>query len=105
MAERGGEASALRVILMPGANGGAQYMLALDKATKEDDTVVQTDGFKILLDADTAPFMEGAEIDYLDGLLMSGFVVNNPNAVPGDECACGGACGCGDEDLEADPPQ
>ena len=88
--EQGEEGSSLRVMLMPGANGGAQYMLALETEAKEDDTIVTTEGVNILIDPDSAPLMEGAEIDYMDGLMKSGFVINNPNIAPG-----GGGCGCG----------
>ena len=72
-------------------------MLALEKEAKSDDTVVDSDGVQILLDAESAPLMEGAEIDYMDGLMKSGFVINNPNIQSGG-CACGGGgggCGCG----------
>ena len=96
--EQGGEGSSLRVMLMPGANGGAQYMLALENEAKEDDHVISTEGVNILIDPDSAPLMEGAEIDYMDGLMKSGFVINNPNIAPGGG-GCGGGegggCGCG----------
>jgi len=96
LVEQGEEGASLRVILMPGANGGAQYMLALEQEAKPDDTVVQTDGVSILIDPDSAPLMEGAEIDYMDGLMRSGFVINNPNIQSGGSggCGCGGG-GCG----------
>ena len=98
--EQGEEGSSLRVMLMPGANGGAQYMLALETEVKDDDTIVSTEGVNILIDPDSAPLMEGAEIDYMDGLMKSGFVINNPNIAPGGGggCGCGGGgggCGCG----------
>lgn len=97
--EQGEEGSSLRVMLMPGANGGAQYMLALENEAKEDDHVISTEGVSILIDPDSAPLMEGAEIDYMDGLMKSGFVINNPNIAPGGGgCGCGGGgggCGCG----------
>ena len=101
LVEQGEEGASLRVMLMPGANGGAQYMLALEQEAKPDDTVVRTDGVSILIDPDSAPLMEGAEIDYMDGLIRSGFVINNPNiqsAGCGEGCGCGGggeACACG----------
>ena len=102
LVEQGEEDASLRVILMPGANGGAQYMLALEQEAKADDTVIRTEGVSILIDPDSAPLMEGAEIDYMDGLMKSGFVINNPNIQSGG-CACGGegcgggggACACG----------
>ena len=91
-AEQGEEDASLRVILMPGANGGAQYMLALEQEAKVDDMVVRMEGVRILIDPDSAPLMEGAEIDYMDGLMRSGFVINNPNIQSG---GCGEGCGCG----------
>ena len=93
MAENGEKESSLRVVLMPGANGGAQYSLALEQGANEDDTVVHTEGLSVLMDSDSAPLMEGAQIDYIDGLMNSGFVINNPNIQSGG-CACGGG-GCG----------
>lgn len=101
LVEQGEEGSSLRVILMPGANGGAQYMLALEQEAKADDMVITAEGVSILIDPDSAPLMEGAEIDYMDGLMRSGFVINNPNIQSGgcgDGCGCGaggGGCGCG----------
>ncbi len=95
LVEQGEEGSSLRVVLMPGAHGGAQYMLALEKEPKSDDTIVNSDGVQILIDSDSAPMMEGAEIDYMDGLMRSGFVINNPNIQSGG-CACGGG-GCGSD--------
>lgn len=94
LVEQGEEGASLRVIVKPGANGGAQYMLALEQEAKEDDTVIRTDGISILIDPDSAPLMEGAEIDYMDGLMKSGFVINNPNIQSG---GCGEGCGCGGE--------
>ena len=92
--EQGEEGSSLRVVLMPGAHGGAQYMLALEKEARSDDTVIDSGGVQILIDSDSAPMMEGAEIDYMDGLMRSGFIINNPNIQSGG-CACGGNGGCG----------
>ena len=98
LVEQGEEGSSLRVVLMPGPHGGAQYMLALEKDAKSDDTIVHSGGVQILIDPDSAPLMDGAEIDYMDGLMRSGFVINNPNIQSGGGCACGGGgggCGCG----------
>ncbi|MBI2855248.1 MAG: iron-sulfur cluster assembly accessory protein [Chloroflexi bacterium] len=93
LVEEGAVGASLRVILMPGPHGGAQYMLALENDPKGDDTVVHLDGISIVIDSDSAPLMEGAEIDFADGLMRSGFVINNPNIQSG-ACACGGEGGC-----------
>ena len=94
LVEEGAEGASLRVILMPGPNGGAQYMLALENDPKSDDTIVHSNGVSIVIDSDSAPLMQGAEIDYADGLMRSGFVINNPNIQQSGACACGGEGGC-----------
>ena len=73
-------------------------MLTLEKDPKADDAVIRTNGVSIVIDPDSAPLMEGAEIDFADGLMKSGFVINNPNVEAMGGCACGaegGGCGCG----------
>ena len=93
--EEGQPEAALRVIVVPNGHG-AQYMLALEEAPKDDDMLVHENGVRVIVDTDSAPLLEGAEIDYSDGLMRSGFVISNPNLAPtGGGCACGGNCGCG----------
>ncbi|MDE2765379.1 MAG: iron-sulfur cluster assembly accessory protein [Chloroflexota bacterium] len=93
--EEGQPEAALRVIVVPNGHG-AQYMLALEEAPKDDDMLVHENGVRVIVDTDSAPLLEGAEIDYTDGLMRSGFVISNPNLAPtGGGCACGGNCGCG----------
>ena len=91
--DQGEEGSLLRVMVMPGHNGGMQYMLGVEKEAKEDDFVIDTDTIQVLVDAESAPLIEGAQIDYVEGLMRSGFVISNPN-LQGGGCACGGG-GCG----------
>ena len=106
--EEGEETSALRVIVMPGGNGGVQYMLSLESDVREDDVSMDTDGIKVVVDSYSVPLLEGAKIDYVNTLMRSGFVISNPNFVGGGGgCGCGGggggcgggggACGCGAE--------
>ena len=91
--EQGENGTLLRVMVVPGAEGGFQYMLGLEKEVKEGDFVIDTDTIQVLIDADSAPLIEGAQIDYVDSLMRSGFVISNPN-LQGGGCACGGG-GCG----------
>ena len=96
--DQGEEDSLLRVMVMPGPNGGFQYMLGVEKEAKEDDFVIDTDTIKVLVDSESAPLIEGAQIDYVEGLMRSGFVISNPNFHGQGGCACGGGgggCGCG----------
>ena len=106
--DQGEAGSLLRVMVSPGANGGFQYMLGMEKEAKEDDFIVEADTIQVLIDAESAPLIEGAQIDYVEGLMRSGFVISNPNlqggGCGGGGCACGGGggggcggggCGCG----------
>ena len=92
--EEGQPDAALRVIVVPNGQG-AQYMLALEDDTAEDDLVLHSDGVRVIADVDSASLLDGAMIDYSDGLMRSGFVITNPNIAVGHGCACGGDCGCG----------
>ena len=95
--DQGEEGSMLRVMVMPGGHGGLQYMLGVEKEATDGDVVIDTDTIQVLVDAESVPLVEGAQIDYVEGLMRSGFVISNPNVQTGG-CACGGGgggCGCG----------
>ena len=95
LAEHDRPGNMLRVMVMPGPGGALQYMLGVEEAARDDDLVIETDSVSMLVDADSAPLIDGASIDYVEGLMRSGFVISNPNAPVGG-CACGGGgCGCG----------
>ena len=91
--DHGEDGSLLRVMVMPGQNGGMQYVLGVEKEAKDDDFVIETDTIQVLIDTESAPLIEGAQIDYVEGLMRSGFVISNPNLQGG--CACGGSGGGG----------
>ena len=88
----------LRMMVVPGPHGSFQYMLGMEREAKADDLVVDAPGVQVLVDPESAPLVEGAQIDYVDGLMRSGFFISNPNFQVGGAggCACGGGgCGCG----------
>ena len=93
--------AALRVMVVPNGQG-LEYMLTLETEPKEDDLISEFSGVRVVIDEDSAPLMEGAEIDYVEDLMRSGFVISNPNFPAGGggcggggECGCGGNCACG----------
>ena len=93
--EQGEDNAGLRVIAVPGEHGGVQYMLTMEKEVQEDDTVLDLDGMRFLMDSDSAPFLDEATIDYVEELTRVGFVINNPMFAAAG-CACGNSsCGCG----------
>jgi len=85
--DRGVEGGALRVFVVGGGCSGYQYGMAIAQGTEEGDIVLEYAGVKVLVDQESAPLMQGAEIDYVDDIMKSGFTIFNPNAVKG--CACG----------------
>ncbi len=84
---RGLSSGALRVFVVGGGCSGYQYGMALAQEVEDGDLVVEQSGVKILVDPDSVPLLRGAEIDYVDDLMKSGFTIFNPNAVR--SCACG----------------
>ena len=95
MEEQGEGEGSLRVIAMPAESGGVQYMLTMENESQTDDTVLDVEGVKFLMDSDSAPFLEEATIDYVENLGgQVGFVINNPMYASAGGCGSGG-CGCG----------
>ena len=94
--EEGDGAGLLRVMVMPGPQGGIQYMLSVESEAAENDFVIDTNEIQVLVDADSAPLLDGSTIDYMEGLMRSGFIISNPNFQGQGGCGCGGGgCGCG----------
>jgi iron-sulfur cluster assembly protein len=86
----------LRVGVRGGGCSGFQYQLAFDEQ-RAGDVVIESRGLKLLVDAESLPFVRGSEIDYEESLQGAGFKVNNPNVVA--------ACGCGSSFRVAEEEQ
>ena len=71
----------LRAAIAGRGSGGFQYRLGFvgEEERQKDDHVIEAGGFKVLVDAGSAPNLEGASIDYVEGPDGSGFKVDNPN--------------------------
>ena len=81
LTERGIESGALRVFVVGGGCSGYQYGMAIARNPEEGDIEIEISGVKILVDQESAPLLEGAEVDYVEDLMKSGFTIFNPNAV------------------------
>ena len=77
----------LRVSVDGGGCSGFQYGFAFDENVKDDDIIVEKNGATVLVDATSIQYLNGSEVDYLEGLEGARFVVNNPNAK--STCGCG----------------
>jgi len=80
--------SLLRVFVVGGGCSGYQYGMSIAPSVEEDDEVVEMeDGVRVVIDRESKPMIAGAEIDYVEDLMKSGFTIYNPNAT--SSCACG----------------
>ena len=70
----------LRVFIQGGGCSGFQYGFTFDEKENDGDTVVTKKGVKLLIDPMSFQYLDGAEIDYTEGLEGSQFVIRNPNA-------------------------
>ncbi|RKZ55595.1 MAG: iron-sulfur cluster insertion protein ErpA [Gammaproteobacteria bacterium] len=77
----------LRISVDGGGCSGFQYGFAFDENVGDDDTVVEKNGATMLVDVTSMQYLNGSEVDYLEGLEGARFVVNNPNAK--STCGCG----------------
>ena len=75
------ETGALRVFVVGGGCSGYQYGMALANGPEEGDIVVEKNGVRVLVDPDSAKLLDGAEVDYTEDIMKSGFTIFNPNAV------------------------
>ncbi len=78
---------ALRVFVAGGGCSGYQYGMALARSAEDDDIILEQSGVRILIDPESAQYLGGAEIDYVEDVMKSGFSIFNPNATK--SCACG----------------
>jgi len=77
----------LRVYVQGGGCSGFQYGFTFDEEQQEDDTAVDKDGVRLLVDPMSFQYLIGAKIDYKDDLDGARFIINNPNA--STTCGCG----------------
>lgn len=78
---------ALRVAVRPGGCSGFSYDMFLDTKVEDGDVSSEFGGVRVVVDPSSAQLLEGATLDYNDGLDQSGFSITNPNAQR--------TCGCG----------
>ena len=91
--EEGNPDLKLRVFVQGGGCSGFQYGFTFDEEINEDDSVMEKNGVKLLIDAMSYQYLVGAEIDYKDDLQGAQFVIKNPNA--STTCGCGSSFSAG----------
>ncbi len=78
---------ALRVAVRPGGCSRLSYEMFFDTDITDEDDVREFGGMKVAVDKQSAVCLDGASLDYREGLMEAGFAISNPNAER--------SCGCG----------
>ena len=86
--QEGRDDLALRIAVQPGGCAGLRYQLFFDDRSLDGDLAVDFGGVTLAVDRMSAPYVEGAFIDFVDTIEKQGFTIDNPNAT--------GSCACGD---------
>lgn len=86
--QEGEEGLRLRVEVSPGGCSGLRYGLFFDTDVRDGDVVQDYEGFGVVVDKMSVPYLIGANIDFADRIDAQGFTIDNPNAQ--------GSCACGD---------
>ncbi|BCD98117.1 iron-sulfur cluster insertion protein ErpA [Marinagarivorans cellulosilyticus] len=77
----------LRVYVTGGGCSGFQYGFSFDEELDEEDTLIEKEGVRVVVDPMSYPYLVGARVDYQESLQGSRFTVENPNA--SSTCGCG----------------
>ena len=86
--QEGRDDLALRISVQPGGCSGLRYNLFFDDRALDGDLTVEFGGVALTVDRMSAPYLQGASIDFVDTIEKQGFTIDNPNAT--------GSCACGD---------
>jgi iron-sulfur cluster assembly protein len=81
------QTAGLRVRVVPGGCSGFQYSLNIEEDSRQGDFILDEKGVKLFVDMFSGQYLNGVQIDYVTGVMGSGFTFTNPNAT--------GSCGCG----------
>lgn len=100
--EPDGEAGVLRIAIQGGGCSGFQYALGFDRGPQDGDHEIEMHGVRVVVDPSSAPYLAGAQIDFLDQLMGAGFSIDNPNVVA--SCGCGSSFQAKDDVEGADAP-
>ncbi len=74
------ETAGLRVRVVPGGCSGFQYSLNIEEDSRQGDFILDQSGVKLFVDMFSAQYLNGVKIDYVTGVMGSGFTFTNPVA-------------------------
>lgn len=77
----------LRLSVQGGGCSGFSYGITLDADAQPGDQLFESQGVKIVVDEVSIDLLRGTEVDFVEDLSGSSFVLRNPNA--SSTCGCG----------------
>jgi iron-sulfur cluster assembly protein len=88
LTERGTPEAGLRVAVRGGGCSGLAYHMEWAEKPRERDKIFEREGVRVFVDPKSYLYLMGTELVFEDGLMASGFKLQNPNVKA--------ACGCGE---------
>ena len=77
----------LRIGVVGGGCSGFSYSMSFENAPGVMDKVYTFEGLKVFVDATSAMYLNGCNVDYVETLEAAGFKFDNPNVK--STCGCG----------------
>ena len=90
----GTSASGFRLVVTPGGCSGFNSSFTVEAGPQQGDAVLDSNGVKIFLPAESRIMLEGVTVDFADTPMTTGLSFINPNAQ---------SCGCSSSEVGAPP--
>lgn len=88
LTERNTPEAGLRIAVKGGGCSGLSYHMEWTDKPRDRDKIFEREGVRVFIDPKSYLYLMGTELVFEEGLLASGFKLQNPNVKA--------ACGCGD---------
>ncbi|CAH2599523.1 iron-sulfur cluster insertion protein IscA [Rhodovastum atsumiense] len=86
LARAGEQVQGLRIAVKTGGCAGFKYAMGLVSEAGPDDIMIEHEGVRLFVDAESSPHLDGTTIDFVDSTKGAGFTFDNPNAT--SRCSC-----------------
>lgn len=77
----------LRISISGGGCSGFKYNFSFAELVEADDSIIENQGVKLIIDPISLNYLIGAAIDYKEDINGAQFIISNPNVVK--SCSCG----------------